>query len=142
MKKKVLAALCAGAMLCGMASAPVSAAETQYRKGDVNMNGEIDLRDCRDVLIEYTYYAVSAMDHYLTDEQIELADVLPDTTTILCAEYFVGTSHDTTSKITARDVSLLMRYYTYAMVDPELKEKDIVEWIKEYRPELWAKYEK
>ena len=142
MKKKVFAALCAGALFCGMVSAPTSAAETQYCKGDVNMNGEIDLRDCRDVLIEYTYYTVSAMEHYLTDEQIELADVLPDTTTKTLVNRFTGTSREITSRITARDVSLLLRYYTYAMVDPELKEKGIVEWIKEYRPELWAMYEK
>ena len=142
MKKKVFAALCAGAMLCGMVSAPVSAEETQYRKGDVNMNGEIDLRDCHEILIEYTYYTVSAMDHYLTDEQIELADVLPDTSTRTLVNRWTGTSREINSRITARDVILLLRYYTYAMVDPELREKDIVEWVKESNPQLWAKYEK
>ena len=46
MKKKVFAALCAGAMLCGMVSMPVSAWETKYTKGDINMDGEHSRKSC------------------------------------------------------------------------------------------------
>ena len=99
MKKKVLAALCAGAMLCGM-------------------------------------------EHYLTEDQIELADILPDTFTEVVTDTQTGTTQERVSRITARDTIMLLKYYTYAMVDEELKEKDIVDWIKEDNPQLWAKYEK
>ena len=142
MKKKVLTARCAGVLFCGMVSAPVSAAETQYRKGDVNMNGEIDLRDCHAVLAEFTYYAVARLDHYLTDEQIELADILPDMFTEIVTDAQTGTTQERVSRITSRDALMLLKYYTYAMVDEELKEKDVVDWIKETNPQLWAKYEK
>ena len=139
MKKKVLAALCAGAMLCGMVSVPASAWETKYSKGDVNMDGEIDGKDVRAAMTEYLYYAVSGMDHYLTDEQIELADILPDTTTIQYADRFEGTSQDTTSKITQRDILTLLQYYTYGIVDETVREKDIVDWAKEVKPQYFEK---
>ncbi len=41
MKKKLFAAIAAGTMLCGMLTAPVSAAETNYQMGDVNMDGAV-----------------------------------------------------------------------------------------------------
>ncbi|MBQ6040725.1 MAG: hypothetical protein IJL32_08145 [Oscillospiraceae bacterium] len=142
MKKKVFAALCAGAMLCGMVSMPVSAWETKYTKGDVNMNGEIDLRDITELQKEYTYYSLCGMEHYLTEEQIERGDILPDTKTKMFVDRFGDNTHEITARISLVDVHLLLKYYTYAMVDPELREKDIVEWVKESNPQLGAKYEK
>ena len=53
MKKKLFAMLAAGTMLCGMLTAPVSAAETSYQMGDVNMDGAVDVADAQMTLQEY-----------------------------------------------------------------------------------------
>ena len=82
------------------------------------------------------------MEHYLTEDQIELGDILPDTKTKMYIDHFGDNTHEITARITLIDVRLLLQYYTYAMVDEELKEKDIVDWIKEDNPQLWAKFEK
>ncbi|MBQ6042232.1 MAG: hypothetical protein IJL32_15840 [Oscillospiraceae bacterium] len=142
MKKKVFAALCAGAMLCGMVSMPVSAWETKYTKGDINMDGKIDGKDIMAGLKEFTYYYCGGMEHYLTEEQIERGDILPDSKTKMFVDCPEDNPREITTRITLIDVHLLQKYYTYAMVDPELREKDIVEWVKESNPQLWAKYEK
>ena len=73
MKKKLFAAIAAGAMLCGMLTAPVSAAET-YQKGDVNMDGIVDSADAQLILTEYMFFWVG---HgcSLTSEQIELCTI-------------------------------------------------------------------
>ena len=75
MKKKLFAALTAGMMLCGMLTAPVSAAET-YPKGDVNMDGVVDVEDAQIVLVEYTQFIAGETDQTtFTPEQVELATI-------------------------------------------------------------------
>ena len=75
MKKKLLAAIAAGAMLCGMLTAPVSAAET-YQKGDVNMDGIVDVADAQLVLVAYSDFIVGDTDQTaFTPEQVELATI-------------------------------------------------------------------
>ena len=135
MKKKVFAALCAGAMLCGMVSMPVSAWETKYTKGDVNMDGKIDARDFKLCLKEYTIYYVSRMDHFLTDEQLERADITPKESTCTFRDYKTGETRERTTKITIQECNLYLICYTYGLVDETVRETDIVDWAREYRPQ-------
>ncbi len=78
MKKKLFAAIAAGAMLCGMLTAPVSAAET-YKKGDVNMDGIVDVQDAQRVLIAYLEF-LTGNGCTFTPEQIELCSITKSTT--------------------------------------------------------------
>ena len=73
MKKKLFAALAAMMLLGTAMAAPVSAEET-YRKGDVNMDGEITAEDAQLVLWEYTA-AMLGLGCSLTEEQLELASI-------------------------------------------------------------------
>ena len=139
MKKKVLAALCAGAMLCGMVSAPVSAWETKYSKGDVNMDGEIDGRDVTAALAEYTWTMLLGEGHYLTEEQIELADIRPGERTKEFINRAIGETYEITSRIDLRDAWLILAYYTYGMVDETVRDQDIVEFAKEIKPNWFEK---
>ena len=139
MKKKVFAALCAGAMLCGMVSMPVSAWETKYTKGDINMDGRIDGKDIMAALKEYTYYFVCGLDHYLTDEQLELADITPRESTHTIENPITGVSYERTTKVTIRECHLLLMYYTYGIVDETVREKDIVDWAWEVAPKAFEK---
>ena len=75
MKKKLFAALAAALMLGSTMAAPVSAAET-YKKGDVNMDGEITVADAQMILTEYVYAYLSGNEATFTAEQAELAAVL------------------------------------------------------------------
>ena len=72
--KKIFAELAASLMLCGVLTAP-AAAETTYKKGDVNMDGEVSVEDVMMALIDYTDYLVERKVHTLTEEQMALADV-------------------------------------------------------------------
>ena len=139
MKKKVLAALCAGAMLCGMVSVPASAWETKYSKGDINMDGKIDGHDVTDALAEYTWCYVSGAGHYLTEDQIDLADTIPGGSTRQFKNYTTGTTEEVTSRISIRDCWLILAYYTYGMVDETVRDKDIVSFAKEIRPNWFEK---
>ena len=74
MKKKIIAALCAAIMaVCGLC-APVSA-ESTYKKGDVNMDGKVDVDDAQLILQEYCCAGVVAMPLSFTEEQMELAAI-------------------------------------------------------------------
>ena len=75
MKKKLFAALTAALMLGSTMAAPVSAAET-YKKGDVNMDGEITVADAQMVAREYVNHIVAGRNPEFTPEQEELAAVL------------------------------------------------------------------
>ena len=74
MKKKFFAALSAAVLLFGALTAP-AAAETKYRKGDVNRDGEVSVEDAQLALKDYVEYLLGLNDHILDDEQQELADV-------------------------------------------------------------------
>ncbi len=78
MKKKLFAALAAALLLGGTMAAPVSAAET-YKKGDVNMDGEITVADAQMIQMEYTSHILAGQDPEFTPEQEELAGVLEQT---------------------------------------------------------------
>ena len=113
MKKKLFAAIAAGAMLCGMLTAPVSAAET-YKKGDVNMDGVIDVEDAQLVLQEYAMVMVAKHDKgILSSEQYALAQVTsePLTANLLWNAYFI------------------LAYATECLADASVAEQDISDWI-------------
>ena len=126
MKKKMLAALAASVMLCGVLSAPASAAG--YKKGDVNMDGKITALDAQLALIDYTEYLVAGMDHTLTEEQLELADVNEKSYTT--SEAFGSR----TSPVNVIDSMGILYYYTASIADESVKERDIVDYLKENLP--------
>jgi hypothetical protein len=101
MKKKLFAAMAAGALLCGMLTAPVSAAET-YQKGDVNMDGIVDVADAQLVLQEYTF-ALVGVDYGLTSEQLELASITGSMTKLFNSEQVIP--------IGVSDANVILMYY-------------------------------
>lgn len=78
MNKKLFAALTASLMLCGMLTAPVSAAETDVKMGDVNLDGVVDVADAQLTLQEYVMLVLSHhAEGILTPEQRQLALIIP-----------------------------------------------------------------
>lgn len=120
MKKRIFAALAASVMLCGVLTAP-AAAETTYKKGDVNMDGEIGPDDAQLALIDYVEYLVAYHAHTLTDEQIELADIDGESQ---IAKKDVSRE----SKLTLCDAQGILMYYTECLADSKLKDTDIQTW--------------
>ena len=114
MKKKLFAAIAAGAMLCGMLTAPVSAAET-YKKGDVNMDGIVDVQDAQRVLIAYLEF-LSGNGCTFTPEQIELCTICNNLTTDPCGN---------TVAFDVEDAQVILIYSAYKMV--QLPVPDTVE---------------
>lgn len=119
MKKKIFAALAASLMLCGVLTAP-AAAETTYKKGDVNMDGEVSVEDVMMALIDYTDYLVARKVHTLTEEQMALADV----------DGLSSTYRSRTTSVTVEDAHIILVYYTECLADSQLKNTDIVDWAK------------
>lgn len=113
MKKKLLAAIAAGAMLCGMLTAPVSAAET-YQKGDVNMDGVVDVTDAQLILMDYTQ-VMSLMDGILTSEQREIGNVDEKTET-----------KDYVCIASVEDANWVLRYYCSHLVNSEITLEDVL----------------
>ena len=128
MKKKAFAALAAAVLLCGALTAP-AAAEQTYKKGDINMDGTVDVADAMLALIDYTNYLVAGNPHTLTDAQIELADV----------DGVSKESFGITSKVTSIDALLILAYYTETVSDPSVINTDIVTWAKEKYPFVFEK---
>ena len=120
MKKKLLAAIAAGAMLCGMLTAPVSAAET-YQKGDVNMDGVVDVADAQLALVDYVE-GLCGRRSELTDEQRNLGNVTEKTEIISMPvsqtefELVIGII----------DAQLILRYYTEHLLDETLTMDDFL----------------
>ncbi len=130
MKKRIFAALAASVMLCGVLTAP-AAAETTYKKGDVNMDGEIGPDDSQLVLKEYCTYVVAAIDkHVLSAEQLELANVTGVSREI--PDY-----PERHSDISVEDAQTILMYYTECLAKSSLKETDIMVWGKEKYPNLY-----
>ena len=123
MKKRFFAALAASVMLCGVLTAP-AAAETTYKKGDVNMDGEVSVEDVMPALIDYTEYLVARKQHTLTEEQLELADV----------NGLSMTYRGRTSSVTVEDAYIILLYYTECVADAKLKDTDIVTWLRSTHP--------
>ena len=129
MKKKFFAALAASVMLCGMLTAP-AAAETTYKKGDVNMDGEVSVDDVMLVLTDYVDYLLAYKPHVLTEEQIELADVNGKSK---------SERRGRESKVTVEDAQAILVYYTECVADAKLKDTDIVTWLRSTHPEWLEK---
>ena len=115
MKKNILAALSAAILLCGAMNVP-AAAETAYKKGDVNRDGEISVDDAQLAMQDYVAYHVAKKAHILNDEQLALADVAdPD--------------GGAASQVTLEDCMLILKYYAACVAEPELKGTDLTTWI-------------
>ena len=124
MKKRFFAALAASVMLCGVLTAP-AAAETKYKKGDVNMDGEVSVEDVMLALTDYTDYLLAYKPHVLTEEQIELADVNGKSG---------SERRGRESKVTVEDAHAILAYYTACVADAKLKDTDIVTWLRSTHP--------
>ena len=111
MKKKLFAAIAAGAMFCGMLTAPVSAAET-YKKGDVNMDGIVDVKDAQRVLEDYVEL-ITGNKGFLTEEQRNLGNVNGETriSTIRVSQ------KEYELVVDLQDAFLLLCYYTEHLTD-------------------------
>ncbi len=98
---KGFAALSAAVLLCSAGMIPAAAADTpQYQKGDVNMDGTVDVKDA--VLVAESYCGwIVGKDHFLTEEQMVLADVA-DTEPL----FYLGRE----TNITIQDASDLLCY--------------------------------
>ncbi len=121
MKKKLLAAIAAGAMLCGMLTAPVSAAET-YQKGDVNMDGVVDIADAQLVLQEYCeIVVVQKNEGVLTEQQRGLATVFP-------RKYWKSFKFETENDAMMMSAQTILFYYVEGLINSEVKSKDVEVW--------------
>ncbi len=119
MKKKLFAALAAGAMLCGMLTAPVSAAETKYQTGDVNMNGAVDIEDAQ-LALQFWCTSIAYKQGDLTEEQQALGNVDGEVTTIKWEKGQIDTP------ISMRDAQILLIYYTRRMTNQDLTIDDVL----------------
>ena len=126
MKKKIFAALAAAVTgLCCLA-APVSA-ESQYRMGDVNRDGQVELADAQWALKEYTAVRIGQypLGTVLDDEQRSLAMVTDRSILKDNAEY--AQDH-----VVISDVCTILAYYTDCVLThrTEYKGMDIIEYGK------------
>lgn len=118
MKKKLFAAITAGAMLCGMLTIPVSAAES-YQKGDVNMDGIVDVKDAQLALEDYVE-GLCGRRSELTDEQRNLGNVTGKTDIIIMPV----SQTEFELVIDIIDAQLILRYYTEYLLDESLTMDD------------------
>ena len=126
MKKKLFAALAAGTMLCGMLTAPVSAAETSYQMGDVNLDGVVDVADAQMTLQEYVMLVLSRRaEGSLTPEQRQLALVIPKEYRGL--EKFITDDNSALLPCAQK----ILSYYTATLADSSMKENGISVWVEE-----------
>ena len=128
MKKRVFAALAAAVLLGGALTAP-AAAESKYRKGDVNRDGEVSVDDAQLTLKEYTYYGVAGLDHFFDEEQLELGNINGKTSI-----YTDSFHQEREVVVELNDAWLILKYYTETVSNPDLKEIDIVEWARDKYP--------
>ena len=121
MKKKLFAAIAAGAMLCGMLTAPVSAAET-YQKGDVNMDGSVDVGDAQRILTEYVWFMLG-IGCTFTPEQIELCSITKSTTSDPCGN---------TVAFDVADAQIVWLYST-----DKIAKRPVPDTVEEYYEQRW-----
>ncbi len=118
MKKKLFAALTAALMLGSTMAAPVSAAET-YKKGDVDMDGQITVADAQLAIMDYTMRVVSKLlVGELTQEQFELG--------LICPKAQAGSFNDDMKELIGAQIILM--YATECLTNPSSKEMNIEEW--------------
>lgn len=122
MKKKLLAAIAASALLCGVLSAPVSAAE--YKKGDINMDGEITVEDAQLAAKDYVEYLLAGNSHILTDEQLILGNV----------DGVVDEFDTRKNPVSVSDAQIILCYYTDCLANSSISKLDITDYVKEYYP--------
>ena len=109
----------AAAMLLGSALTVPATAAPAYKKGDINMDGEIGPEDASLALVEYVEYYLAGKPHTLTDEQLALADV----------DSVSSVRDNWSSGVNLLDANYILIYYTECVADPKLKETDISAWI-------------
>ena len=119
MKKKLFAAIAAGTMLCGMLTAPVSAAESSYQMGDVNMDGTVDIADAQEAL-QFWCTSIAYKQGKLTPEQQALGNVDGEITPIEWERGRIDTP------ISIKDAQILLIYYTGHMAHPDLTLEDVL----------------
>ena len=119
MKKKLFAALTAALLLGSTMAAPVSAAEI-YKKGDVNMDGDITVADAQMILVEYVCVNVSGNPATFTAEQEELAAVLNKKHTNAYGHEF---------RFNASDATAVLQYSTAIMAGASLDSDSFFENI-------------
>ena len=123
MKKKAFAALAAAVLLCGALTAP-AAAEQTYKKGDINMDGTVDVADAMLALKDYTEYMIAGNEHTLTADQQNLADIDGE------KDQSVTMGQVRESKVSMVDAIIILQYGTECVANPLLKEMTITEWIE------------
>lgn len=111
MKKRFCAAIAAVMMLGTILAMPASAAET-YQKGDVNMDGKIDVEDAQLVLQAYVEY-FTGNSCILNDDQIALANITGTTTM----------NPDTKEEVlfSGSDARIILVYWTFRDVTHEIE---------------------
>lgn len=123
MKKKLFAALSAALLLGSTAVSPVSAAET-YKKGDVNMDGKVDVEDAQLVLIESVNHICAGRDPEFTQEQEELAGVLEQT-------YPFPFSFRESTPYSLADAQCILMYYSAKISGYDWEPEDFYRQFKE-----------
>jgi len=126
MKKKFFAAIASVMMLGTILAMPVSAAET-YQKGDVNMDGKVDLADAQIVQLEYLHY-FTGYECTFNEEQMKLATIVGH-----------STKHPKKTEsipFSVADAQVILQYYTYKdvlnTIDDSVTVEEFYAQIKEY----------
>ena len=136
--KKLLTTLTAAVMLGTLLTAPVSAEETAYKMGDVNMDGFIGADDAQLVLRDFTWDLVYLPEYkILTEEQVALGNVNLRTE---IWDYIQpdGSVAQIEIKLTSGDAQLiLICYLGTAVVNPDAEQPDVVTWVRENYPSVY-----
>ena len=117
MKKKIFTAILTGAMLCGMLTTPVSAAEPEVRMGDVNFDGAVDIADAQLLLMDYGERLVQKPG-ILTDAQRAIGNVDGESKALF--------ADSEPNPITVKDAQLVLNYYLVNLVDAAITMEEVV----------------
>ena len=117
MKKKIFTAILTGAMLCGMLTTPVSAAEPEIQMGDVNFDGAVDIADAQLLLIESVERMVQNPG-ILTDAQRAIGNVDGESETLF--------DDSEPNPITLTDAQFVLIYYITNMIDSSITMEEVV----------------
>ena len=127
MKKKIFTAILTGAMLCGMLTTPVSAAEPEIQMGDVNFDGAVDIADAQLLLIESVERMVQNPG-ILTDAQRAIGNVDGESEPL-----FDGLGPDAiVTPITIEDAQFVLNYYLVNLVDAAITMEEVVGVTEKY----------
>lgn len=127
MKKKIFTAILTGAMLCGMLTTPVSAAEPEVRMGDVNFDGAVDIADAQLLLMDYGERLVQKPG-ILTDAQRAIGNVDGESKAL-----FDDLGPDAiVTPITIEDAQYVLNYYLVNLVDAAITMEEVVGVTEKY----------